>query len=107
LDANDTTVEVVHFTVRPGEEAEFIAKRDSVVAHVFPILAGFRSAELTKLGDGTWLDVVHWESLEAAEAAGAVFMSNEVAGDWASHIDEMRMMSHGQVMHRTPGVQSA
>jgi len=46
-------------------------------------LAGFVSAELVRLEDGTWLDLVHWATDEDAKAAAALFPSLTQVGRWS------------------------
>lgn len=64
-------VELVMFTVRPGEEEEFVAERPAMLAAMRSRFTGLEHAYLARRDDGSWLDIVIWTSREEAEAAAA------------------------------------
>jgi hypothetical protein len=64
-------VQVVHARVRPEVEEAMLAKRPAFVGAMKRAIPGLLDASLVKLEDGTWLDLVRWESREAAEKAPA------------------------------------
>jgi hypothetical protein len=62
--------EVVHAKVRGGAEEEMISRRPALEAGVRQKLPGLLDI---RLDDGTYLDVLRWESREAADAATELF----------------------------------
>ena len=61
--------EVVHAGVRDGAEHEMLERRPELEAGVREKFAGLLDIRLVRLDDGTYLDVLRWESREAADAA--------------------------------------
>lgn len=61
--------EVVHSKVREGVEEEMLKRRPVLEAGVRAQLPGLLDIRLVRLDDGTYLDVLRWESREAADAA--------------------------------------
>jgi heme-degrading monooxygenase HmoA len=61
--------EVVHAKVRDGVEEEMLRRRPALEAGVREKLPGLLDIRLVRLGDGTYLDLLRWESREAADAA--------------------------------------
>lgn len=61
--------EVVHAGVREGAEEEMLRRRPELEAGVKEKLPGLLDIHLVRLDDGTYLDVLRWESREAADAA--------------------------------------
>lgn len=56
-----------------------------------------RSASLAQLDDGTWIDLVVWNSrAEADTAAREVMDVPEIAG-WFRHIETVLSMEHAEV----------
>jgi heme-degrading monooxygenase HmoA len=72
--------EVVHARVRDGAEEEMLARRPALEDGVMRKLPGLLDMELVRLEDGTYLDVLRWESREAADAAIELFPSVAEAG---------------------------
>jgi hypothetical protein len=61
--------EVVHAKVRDGAEEEMLSRRPALEAGVKEKLPGLLDITLLRLDDGTYLDVLRWESREASDAA--------------------------------------
>jgi hypothetical protein len=61
--------EVVHAKVHDGAEEEMLSRRPALEAGVREKLPGLLDINLVRLDDGTYLDVLRWESREAADAA--------------------------------------
>jgi Antibiotic biosynthesis monooxygenase len=95
-------LEFVHLTVKAGQEEEFVLRRADVEA-VLASMPGFLDAELVRLEDGTWLDLVHWASLEQAKAAAEQFPALTEVHPWAALMDEVKVMTHGEITNRTHG----
>jgi heme-degrading monooxygenase HmoA len=72
--------EVVHARVRDGAEEEMLARRPALEDGVMRKLPGLLDIKLVRLEDGTYLDVLRWESREAADAAIELFPSVAEAG---------------------------
>jgi heme-degrading monooxygenase HmoA len=73
--------EVVHAKVRDGVEEEMLLRRPALEAGVRAKLPGLLDIRLVRLDDGTYLDVLRWESREAADAAIEKFADVPEAGE--------------------------
>ena len=62
-------VELTRFRTRPGQAAELVAARPAMLESFRDDRAGFVRADLVRVGDDEWLDVVVWESSEAYAAS--------------------------------------
>jgi Antibiotic biosynthesis monooxygenase len=89
--------EVVHAKVRDGAEEEMLAKRPALEAGVREKLPGLRDIKLVRLEDGTYLDVLRWESREAADAAIELFASVPEAGEIHGFLAEDLAHHRGEV----------
>jgi hypothetical protein len=92
----DLTFELAHFEVREGEEAALLAERPAMVLALRRAFPGALATWLTKHDDGSWLDIVLWESREAAEDAAQRIHELPEARSWFRHIGE----PHGSVTSR-------
>ena len=93
-------LEIVRLTVRPGEEEAFVQERPAGIAALrqFP---GYVRAVLARLEDGSWLDLVVWESREQAlEAAQRAPEVRELAS-WFAHIADVQWMEHAEIAHES------
>ncbi len=63
------TVELVVFSAKAGVSDERIVKSAEGMLDTIQKWQGFISRELIKTADGKWVDIVHWNDLEAALAA--------------------------------------
>jgi heme-degrading monooxygenase HmoA len=73
--------EVVHAKVRAGAEEEMLRRRPELEIAVKEKLPGLLDIRLVRLEDGTYLDVLRWESREAADAAIETFAAVPEAGE--------------------------
>jgi hypothetical protein len=73
--------EVVHAMVRDGAEEEMLRRRPVLEAGVREKLPGLLDIRLVRLEDGTYLDVLRWQSREAADAAIETFADVPEAGE--------------------------
>jgi heme-degrading monooxygenase HmoA len=73
--------EIVHAKVRDGAEDEMLRRRPVLEAGVREKLPGLLDILLVRLDDGTYLDVLRWESREAADAAIEKFAEVPEAGE--------------------------
>jgi quinol monooxygenase YgiN len=65
------TVELARFRTHPGRADELIAARPGMLASFRAGRPGFVRADLVRITDDEWLDVVIWESSEAYAASRA------------------------------------
>lgn len=98
------TLEIARFTVKPEAEAQFLAEREQMIGHLRRHFPGLLDAQLVKLENGEYLDLVRWASREMAlRAAEGVMEVPEIAA-WFAHIAEVHGMDHAEVMHVAPAV---
>jgi hypothetical protein len=65
------TLELAAFTVRDGAEPQLRAERPEMLGALRQAFPAALAAWLTKQDDGSWLDVIPWQSREEAEEAAA------------------------------------
>ncbi len=66
-------IEIVRFRLRQGKTAaEWLAAAEKMSAWL-KTQPGFRLRSLSETADGEWIDMLCWENMEAAEAAGERF----------------------------------
>jgi heme-degrading monooxygenase HmoA len=73
--------DIVHAKVRDGAEEEMLSRRPALEAGVREKLPGLLEIRLVRLDDGSYLDVLRWESREAADAAIEKFAEIPEAGE--------------------------
>ncbi len=87
-------LEIARFRAKPDAEDDLLAERPAMIDALRRNFPGVRDAYLAQTDDGTWVDVVVWESREQAETAQRqVFDRPEVVG-WFRHIEEVVSMEH-------------
>jgi heme-degrading monooxygenase HmoA len=90
--------EIVHARVREGIEEELATRRPALEAAVREKLPGLLDIRLVRLDDGTYLDVLRWESREAADSAVEQFASIPEAGEIHGHFAEDLAHHRGEVV---------
>ena len=90
--------EIIHARVRDGIEEELVARRPALEAAVKERLPGLLEIRLVRLDDGTYLDVLRWESRAAADAAVEQFASIPEAGEIHGHFAEDLAHHRGEVV---------
>jgi hypothetical protein len=92
-------IEMVQFKLNPGvSESDFLAADQPISAWVGK-QPGFRYRSLSRQDDGTWSDIVYWDSMENAKAAGEVFMKDQGQSSFMAMIDHGSVqMNHSQVL---------
>jgi len=68
-------------SIAQRDEAEMVRRRPSLEAGVRAKLPGLLDIRLVRLDDGTYIDVLRWESREAADAAIEKFADVPEAGE--------------------------
>jgi heme-degrading monooxygenase HmoA len=90
--------EVVHAKVRGDAEEEMLSRRPALEAGVRQKLPGLLDIRLIRLDDGTYLDVLRWESREAADAATELFAEVPEAGEIHGFLPEGTVHHRGEVV---------
>ncbi len=67
------TIELVRFRLKQGKTAADWLKANEKITDWIKAQPGFHFRSLSETEDGEWIDMVYWESLEAAKTAGAKF----------------------------------
>jgi hypothetical protein len=67
------TIELVRFRLKQDKTATDWLKANEKINDWIKVQPGFRFRSLSETDDGEWIDLVYWESLEAAKASGAKF----------------------------------
>ena len=84
----DSLVEVSEFKVTSGTTTEALVTAVERMNAVLEATPGYQSRELVYHEEtNTWIDLVHWSSLEAAQAAMESVMSHPEAQAFLSLID--------------------
>lgn len=91
-------MEMVRFTVKPGEEQSLVDERAAMLSALAANFAGMVDARLVRLDGETWVDLVTWESREQALAAADGAGRIPEVSSWFSHIGEVHTMEHADVM---------
>jgi hypothetical protein len=89
--------DVVHARMRDGAEKEMLSRRPALEAGVREKLPGLLDIRLVRLDDGTYLDVLRWESREAADAAIELFAEVPEAGEIHGFLAEGLAHHRGEV----------
>ncbi|TPI58061.1 hypothetical protein FJ420_26370 [Mesorhizobium sp. B3-1-3] len=91
------TLEIVTFHLKPGSEAGFVSN-NGVMTDWLARQPGFLSRQLGRCEDGSWVDVVRWQSLEQARAAADRIMAEIGASEAVQAIDPASVdMRHAAV----------
>ena len=68
------TLEIVTFRLKPGTEAGFVAN-NGAISDWLARQPGFLGRHLGRREDGTWVDVVRWQTMEQARASADRIMA--------------------------------
>ena len=80
-------LEVVIFQVRPTVvRADFLQAVEETTAWL-KTQEGFLSRTVSQAESGEWLDILSWESIEAAKAAVAVFQTDPAGKRFSDYLD--------------------
>ena len=98
---NDHVIEVVTFKLIEGADVnEFMATIPATNTFI-KSCKGFVRRCLSRNEDGTWLEHVEWESMEAAIAAGKAFIEDECCAAMMPFFDQGSIKSsHNHIMTR-------
>jgi len=91
------TLEIVTFRLKPGTEAGFVAN-NGIMTDWLARQPGFLSRQLGRREDGTWVDVVRWQSMEQVRAAADHIMAEIGGSDAVQAIKAASVdMSHATI----------
>ncbi len=95
-------MELVTFKVKTNTPPAQFAAASAPVTTWVQAQPGFLSRALSQGDDGTWFDVVFWESAATAQAAAQQFMVDLGQSDFMALIDpESVKMTHAPVVSRS------
>jgi len=100
-----TTVELTRFRTRPGQSAALLAARPQMLDDFRSDRAGFLDAQLIRLPDDQWLDIVSWRSpadFAASRAKGANLPGISAFFD---AISELISADEGELADRSPATE--
>jgi hypothetical protein len=93
-------LESVVFGLRSGVTRDAFYETVEGMSNWAAAQPGFVSRELFEVGDGRWVDVVRWATMEDAMRAGEVFMESEACRVSFALMDEASI----QIVHGTPAI---
>lgn len=89
------TIELVRFRLKQDKTRGDWLKANEQVSEWVKQQPGFRFRSLSETDDGEWIDVVYWESLEAAQNAGKRVM-NEIGVAFEPIAADSIVISHSK-----------
>lgn len=97
-EATEGVVEVVVFSLTEGASAEQLLASNEAVEAWAKTQPGFVSKELFHVAEqDKWIDIVRWESMDAAHAAAGAAMGSDACAPMFALIDmESTLMLHGE-----------
>ncbi len=93
-------VEIAQFKLVAGvDEQGFLKEAEAVQSDFLEKQKGYIDRELLKGGDGQWIDIVHWRSMEEAKRAAEAIMKDPACLGFLQKIDpaSVKMMHLRQV----------
>ena len=93
------TFELAHFVAREGGEEALLEERPAMVRALQETFPDALAAWLTREDDGSWLDVILWQSREAAKEAARRINDVPEARSWFGHIAASHGLRHVEVVH--------
>ena len=96
---NKIAMEVVHFQTNVGVTAMQLTEAAQAMLATLQSWPGFISRELVEVGDGQWIDVVHWQTAKDAMAAQEKAMQSPVCLNYFSLMQASEeQMFHGNIV---------
>ena len=81
-------VEIAQFKLATGvREEDFLQEAEAVQKNFLEQQSGYIDRELLKDKDGQWVDILHWNSMEEAQKAAEVMMSDPATQGFMQKID--------------------
>ena len=98
---SNQVLEVVVFKLAEGVSDEAFVQAAQEIETWLKTKSGFISRRLSHNGEGVWLDLVEWESMEEAQTAAAEIMATSEGQAFGSKIDgESIQMYHMHTVHQ-------
>jgi hypothetical protein len=93
-------VEIAQFRLANGvSEQDFLREVEDVQNNFLSRQSGYIDRELLKSGEGQWIDIVHWSSMEKAQLVAEVMLKDPSALGFLQKIDPQSVdMMHLQTM---------
>jgi len=91
-------IEIVRFRAKEGSETALVDGREAMLTGVRDRHPGLVRAELARLDDGLWLDVLHWRTKAEAEAANADGENIPGFVAWVANVDEVLSLEITEVV---------
>ena len=88
-------VELALFNNKPGVTGAEIVEASQAMEATLATWPGFIRRELVELGEGRWVDIVHWQSMALANAAVETAMTCPVCLAFFALLDEHK----GEMLH--------
>ncbi|MEU7633699.1 hypothetical protein AB0C34_27600 [Nocardia sp. NPDC049220] len=98
-------IEITRVTVNPGEEEAMKADRPAMLRTFATDREGFLGAYLTAADNGDWLDIILWDSAEAARASAEKGGNLPEISAFFDHLATVKSMEHVTVEH-IPGTEA-
>jgi len=92
------TMEPARFKIHEGVEALLLAERPAMIEALRQRFPACRAAYLTKEDDGSWLDMLLWNSRAEAERAAELVNSVPECAAWFRHISDAGGLRHVEVI---------
>jgi len=92
------TLELGRFVVEHDQEQQFLAKREAMVSAAKENFPGLIDVTVSKLDDGSYVDVAIWEDRSFVKTAIAKAETIPAVVDWLRHIDEDLSTEFGTVV---------
>lgn len=84
----NTIVEIAQFKLAVGvSDEDFLHEAEIVQKNFLEKQSGYINRELLKDKDGQWVDILHWNSMEEAQKAAEVMMSDPATQGFMQKID--------------------
>ncbi len=98
-----TVIEMVSYKLKAGVSKEQLTATHEKVNAFLQQQAGFMYRSLSEDNDGLLFDVVYWQDMDAAKAAGEQFMADAAGQALVALTDEESItMRHMPVLTETP-----
>ena len=97
MNTSQKVIEIVIFSAAEGVTNDQMKLAAQNINPVINTMKGFISREIVQDHKGKWVDICHWENMDAANSASEAMMQNPVAGAYFSLINQTTMV----MMHLT------
>ena len=92
-------LEIIRYRPKAGAEDALLEERDKMLADIRARHSGLLRAEMSKLDDNTYIDVLRWESKDHADTANADHENIPGFVSWVQNVDEIVAFEATEVIH--------